>query len=254
MEAMFILGAVTMGIGAIVLAVRLRKTKNPARVARALAIISLICGIIHIVCQFLPFEYTGGKGIDYIGQAIAHGLLVAAVLYSTLGAYIIFAIVATVYTVKAAKAKDKHKKSWLTLLIAWACAIALAGMVVVNVISRNVRDKSIHVYYEEAVQTKDIDGDPAVIISLRLENGTKSEIYYLGSIYDEVTQNGKELSHASTHELIGKDDTELEKAPPGGSVIVRKAYKLKEPGSSVHILCRTYDGRIVYLDQTVTPA
>lgn len=247
------LGAVSMCIAAILIGIKLRKTKNPARVARVLAFFSLVCGMIHIACEFFPFEYNGGKGIDYIGQAVVWGLMVNAVLYSTLAAYVFFAVLATIYTIKAAKAKDKHKKGWLTLLIAWACALAIAGMVVVNVISRNVRDESIHVYYVEAVQTKNIDGDPAVIISLRLENGTKSEIYYLGSIYDEVTQNGKELSHASTHELIGKDDTELEKAPPGGSVIVRKAYKLKEPGASVHILCRTYDGRVIYLDKEINP-
>ena len=67
MEAMFILGAVTMGIGAIVLAVRLRKTKNPARVARALAVISLICGIIHIVCQFLH----PGQGHYHFGNLLS---------------------------------------------------------------------------------------------------------------------------------------------------------------------------------------
>ena len=158
MEAMFILGAVTMGIGAIVIGIKLRKTKNPARVARALAVISLICGLIHIACQFLPFEYTGGKGIDYIGQAIVHGLLVTGVIYSTLGAYIIFAIVTTIYTVKAAKAKDKHKMGWLTLLITWVCGLVIAGFVLTNIIASNNRLNNIQVICQGFTRTVDTDG------------------------------------------------------------------------------------------------
>ena len=102
-----VLGAVSMCIAAIVLCIKLRKTKHPARVARVFAFIALACGLINLFCDFFPFEYDGPGGIDYIGQAIVWGMVYSAMLYSTLAAYICFAIVATVYAVKASKAKGE---------------------------------------------------------------------------------------------------------------------------------------------------
>ena len=243
-----VLGAVSMCFAALILGIKLRKTKNPARVARVFAFIALVCGIINLVCDFLPVEYNGPGGIDYIGQALVWGMLYSAMLYSTLAAYISFAIVATVYAVKAAKAKDKGRKGWLTLIIAWVSAAVVAGIVVTNIVSDKNYKKNISVEVKEVTETVDTDGDPAVMVVMVLRNDTKKEIYYLGSVYDEISQNGKELSHASLKELLS-DDSDLEKVVPGSSVTVKKAYKIKDPNAPVHVLCRTYGGDYTYVDK-----
>ena len=243
-----VLGAATMCLAALILGIKLRKTNNPARVARVFAFIALACGIINLVCDYLPIEYNGPGGIDYIGQAIVWGFLYSAMLYSTLAAYICFAIVATVYAVKASKANDTAKKGWLTLVIAWVCAAVVAGIVVTNIVSEKNYKKNISVEVREVTQTVDTAGDPAVLVVMSLRNDTKREIYYLGSVYDEVSQNGKGLSHASLNELLN-DDSDLEKVAPGSSVTVKKAYKLKDPNAPVHVLCRTYGGDYTYVDK-----
>lgn len=243
-----VLGAVSMCIAAIVLCIKLRKTKNPARVARVFAFIALVCGLINLFCDFFPFEYKGPDGIDYIGQALVWGMFYSAMLYSTLATYMIFAIAATIYAIKAAKAKDKGRKGWLTLVIAWVCALVIAGIVLTNIVSDNNRKKNISVEVQEVTETVDSDGERAVLIVMELKNNTKSEIYYLGSVYDEISQNGKVLSHASTEELRGAD-YDLKKAAPGSSVIVKKAFKIKDPDAPVHILCRTYGGDYTYVDK-----
>ena len=243
-----VLGAATMCIAALILGIKLRKTNNPARVARVFAFIALVCGIINLVCDFLPVEYNGPGGIDYIGQALVWGMLYSAMLYSTLAAYISFAIVATVYAVKAAKAKDKGRKGWLTLIIAWVSAAVVAGIVVTNIVSDKNYKKNISVEVKEVTETVDTDGNPAVMVVMVLRNDTKKEIYYLGSVYDEISQNGKELSHASLKELLS-DDSDLEKVVPGSSVTVKKAYKIKDPNAPVHVLCRTYGGDYTYVDK-----
>lgn len=243
-----VLGAATMCLAALILGIKLRKTNNPARVARVFAFIALVCGIINLVCDFFPVQYNGPGGIDYIGQALVWGMLYSAMLYSTLAAYISFAIVATVYAVKAAKAKDTAKKGWLTLVIAWVCAVVVAGIVVTNIVSDKNYKKNISVEVSEVTETVDSDGEAAVLIVMELRNGTKSEIVYMGSVYDEVSQNGKELPHASLNELLN-DDSDLEKVAPGSSVTVKKAYKIKDKNAPVHILCRTYGGDYTYVDK-----
>ena len=243
-----VLGAVTMCIAALILGIKLRKTNNPARVARVFAFIALACGIINLVCDYLPIEYNGPGGIDYIGQAIVWGFLYSAMLYSTLAAYICFAIVATVYAVKASKANDTAKKGWLTLVIAWVCAAVVAGIVVTNIVSEKNYKKNISVEVRSVTETVDSDGNPAVMVVMELRNNTKKEIYYLGSVYDEVSQNGKELSHASLRELLS-DDSDLEKVAPGSSATVKKGYKIKDKAAPVHILCRTYGGDYTYVDK-----
>ena len=243
-----VLGAATMCLAALILGIKLRKTNNPARVARVFAFIALACGIINLVCDFLPIEYNGPGGIDYIGQALVWGMLYSAMLYSTLAAYICFAIVATVYAIKASKAKDTGRKGWLTLVIAWVCAVVVAGIVVTNIVSDNNRKKNISVEVQEVTETVDSDGEPAVIVVMEFKNNTKSETFYHAAVYDEVSQNGKELSHASLNELLN-DDSDLEKVAPGSSVTVKKAYKIKDKNAPVHILCRTYGGDYTYVDK-----
>ncbi len=242
-----IFAAVSMCIAALVLGIVKRKTKNPARTARVFAFVALALGIIHIFCDFYPFEYTGEGGIDYIGQALVWGFLVDAVLYSTLAAYLSFAILATVYAVKAAKTKDKAGKNWLTLVITWICALVVVGLVTVNIVSSRIRMKNISVQVQEVTQTTDTDGNQAVLVVMELKNDTKNDIYYLGCVYDEITQNGRELPHATLNELIGTD-TDIERVRPGSSVIVKKAFKLDDPDEPVHILCRTYGGDFIYVD------
>jgi hypothetical protein len=169
-------------------------------------------------------------------------------LYSTLAAYICFAIVATVYAVKASKAKDKGRKGWLTLIISWVCALVVAGIVLTNIVSDNNRKKNISVEVQEVTETVDSDGKPAVIVVMEFKNNTKSETFYHAAVYDEVSQNGKELPHASLNELLN-DDSDLEKVAPGSSVTVKKAYKIKDKNAPVHILCRTYGGDYTYVDK-----
>jgi membrane protein CcdC involved in cytochrome C biogenesis len=243
-----VLGAISMCIAAIVLCIKLRKTKHPARVARVFAFIALACGIINLFCDFFPFEYNGPGGIDYIGQAIVWGMVYSAMLYSTLATYVIFAIAATAYAIKASKAKDKRRKGWLTLIISWVCALVVAGIVLTNIVSDNNRKKNISVEVREVTETVDSDGEPAVIVVMEFKNNRKSETFYHAAVYDEVSQNGKELPHASIEELIGKD-YDLEEVAPGSSVIVKKAFKLKDPDAPVHILCRTYGGDYTYVDK-----
>lgn len=248
-----ILAAVSMCIAAILIGIKLRKTKNPARVARILAFISLFSGSVHIASEFYPYEYDGAKGLDYIGQAMAWGMMVNAFIYSTLAAYIVFAIVATIYAIKAIKAKDKHKKNWLTLLITWICALVILGFTVANIIASNNRLNKIEVTCQAVTHTMDTDGEHALVLTLKLHNGTNDEITYLSSVYDEATQDDRTLSRANIAKESGQPDTEIQKTAPGGDVIVKKAYKLKYQSKPVKIICRSYNGKVIYLDMEINP-
>ncbi|MCR4702158.1 MAG: DUF5067 domain-containing protein [Saccharofermentans sp.] len=235
-------------IALIVMTILLRKKKNPEKLAVFFSVFALVCGIVHIFCEFYPFEYTGESGIDYIGQALIWGLFVNAILYTTLAAYVGFAIAATFFAVKAIKNKETRKKGIIALILGWICGLVISGLILTNIFSDYSNKKNIQVEVTEVSLTKSTDGEPAVRVELELYNGSKKEISYLSSVYEEVTQDGKELSHAPLFENINDDDPDIQFLEPGQSITIVKGYELEDPDDSVNILCRSYDGRFIYVD------
>ena len=224
------------------------KKRNSETRAVTFSICALVCGIIHIFCEFFPFEYKGESGIDYLGQALVWVLFVKALLYGTLIVYLIFAVIATVFAVKTLKAKDKRKKGFVSLVLAWISGFVVAGLITANIVIDHNNKKNIEVEVTEVTLTTDCDGDTAVRVEIELYNGSNRTISYLSSVYDEVTQNGMELSHAVLPEDLEDYDPELEDVEPGESVTIVKGFELEYPDEPVYILCRSYDGKFIYVD------
>lgn len=225
------------------------KKRNYEKTALTLSIIALVSGIIHIFCEFFPFEYQGEGGLDYIGQAILWVMMVKVLLYGTLIVYVVFAILATVFSVKAIKAKDTRKKGVVSLILAWICGLVVAGLITANFVIDYNSKKNIDVEVTEVALTTDCDGREAVRVEIELYNGTNTTISYLSSVYDEVSQYGKELTHAVLPEDLDDDDPELESLKPGESVTIVKGYEVRYPDEPVYILCRSFDGKFVYVDE-----
>ncbi len=225
------------------------KKRNCEKPAVIFSICALVCGMIHIFCEFFPFEYNGEGGIDYLGQALVWVLFVKLLLYGTLALYLVFAIVATVFSVKTIRAKETRKKGILSLILAWICGLVVAGLITANVLIDHGNKKNIQVEVTEVTLTTDYDGEQAVRIEIELYNGSKTSISYLSSVYDEVTQNGEELSHAVLPEDLDDDDPELKSLEPGASVTIVKGYELEYPDEPVNILCRSFDGKFIYVDE-----
>ena len=225
------------------------KKRNYEKTALTLSIIALVSGIIHIFCEFFPFEYQGEGGLDYLGQAILWVMMVKVLLYGTLIVYVVFAILATVFSVKAIKAKDKRKKGVVSLILAWICGLVVAGLITANFVIDYNSKKNIDVEVTEVALTTDFDGREAVRVEIELYNGTNTTISYLSSVYDEVSQYGKELTHAVLPEDLDDDDPELESLKPGESVTIVKGYEVRYPDEPVYILCRSFDGKFVYVDE-----
>ncbi len=225
------------------------KKRNCEKLAVIFSICALVCGMIHIFCEFFPFEYNGEGGIDYLGQAIVWVLFVKLLLYGTLALYLFFAIVATVFAVKTIRAKGTRKKGILSLILAWICGLVVAGLITANVLIDHNNKKNIQVEVTEVTLTTDYDGEQALRIEIELYNGSKTTITYLSSVYDEVTQNGEELSHAVLPEDLDDDDPEIKPLDPGESVTIVKGYELEYHDEPVNILCRSFDGKFVYVDE-----
>jgi len=242
--------AVMFFVAAIILIIKLRKTKHPDKVARVFAVIAVISGLIYLGCAFYPFEYDGPGGIDYIGQAIVWALMVKCLLYTALGIYFSFAVAATVYSIKAMKKKETKKSGVISLILAWICGLVTIALIVTNVVSEQTHMRNIHVKVTNITQAVDSDGDDAIIVTMEFRNDTKREIYYHGSVYDEVTQGGKELRFAIISEMGDYKDSDLKKAAPGTAVTVKKGYKLKSASEPIKVLVRSYGGDVVYEDYT----
>ena len=223
-------------------------TSKYDRCAFIFAVIALVSGIIHIFCEFYPFEYTGEGGIDYLGKALVWVMMVKVLLYATLAVYIIFAIIATVLALKTIKTNGKRKKGVISLILSWSCGIVIAGVVLTNIIVDRVNKRNIEVEVKEVDLTTDSDGQPAVRVEIELYNGSGRSISYLSSVYDEVTQNGRELSHAVLSETMNDDDPDIKSVEPGDSITIVKGYELEYPDEPVYIVCRSYDGNFVYVD------
>ena len=228
--------------------IRFRNYRKPEKVAKKFALIAIVFGILHLICDFYPFDYTGGTGIDYIGQAVAYGLFINAIIYSTLIVYLNFAVAASVYAVKAIRKNDKRKKSILWLILSWICAIVVAGIVTGNIIYDKTQKNSIKVEVKEVSSVTDYEGDPAVLVVLEFYNGTRNEVSYMSMAYDEVSQDGSELYGTVIGDSYSEPDYEIDRVSPGSSAEIRKAYKLKDPSKPVRIVCSTYGGDVIYID------
>ena len=228
--------------------IRFRKYRKPEKIAKKFALIAIVFGILHLICDFFPFQYNGGSGIDNIGQAVAFGVFVNAIIYSTLIVYLGFAIAATIYAVKAIKNKKTRKKGVLWLVLSWICALVVAGIVIGNVISDNVRKNSIKVEVKEVTSVTDTDGKPSALVVFKFYNNTGSDVSYMSEVYDEVSQDGQEIYDTLVDESISGPDHEIEAVKPGCSVEVRKAYVLDDPEKPIRIVCSSYDGHVVYVD------
>ena len=239
-------------IAAVILLIVLRK-KDPAKMAVVFSAVALVCGISHIICEFFPFDYSGPGGLDYIGQAIVWGLAVQSVLYGTLVAYISFAIVATVFALKALKVSGKRRRGAVSLILSWICGLVICCLVITNIVSDQTHKRNISVEVKSVTSAVDTDGDPAVVIMYEIHNGTKSKIMYQTAVYEQVTQNGKELSYGIVDGPKELKDSDIKYVEPGNSAIVRKTYKLREPGAPVNIVLRTYGGDYTYLVAKYTP-
>ena len=242
--------AVMFFVAAIIMIVRLRKTKHPDKIARVFAVIAVIAGLIFLGCSFYPFDYDGPGGIDYIGHAIIWALMVKCLLYTALGIYFSSAVAATVYSIKAMKKKETRKSGVISLILGWICGLVILGIILTNVVSEQTHKRNIKVSLTEITRTVDSDGDDAVIVSVELRNDTKREIYYLGSVYDEVTQGGRELRYAIISEMEDYKDSDLKKSAPGTTITVKKGYKLKSTSEPIKLLFRSYGGDVVYGDYT----
>lgn len=228
--------------------IRFRKSGRPEKVAGKFALIAIVFGILHLVCDFFPFEYNGPDGIDYIGQALAFGLFVNAIIYSTLIVYLNFAIAATIYAIKAIRKNDKRRKSILCLVLSWICALVVAGIVTGNIIYDKTQKNSIKVEVKDVTAVTDYEGDPAVLVVLDFYNGSKGKKSFMSSVYEEVTQDGREIYYTIINEPESRTDNDIEPVSPGSSIEIRKAYKLDEPSKPVRIVCSSFDGSTVYVD------
>ena len=244
--------SVIASVIAVVLAVVLRK-KDPAKLAVAFSVIAFVCGLLHLISEFYPFKYSGPGGIDYIGDAIVWGLMVSSVLYGTIVAYISFALVATIYAIKTIRSGEKRKKGVISLVLSWVCGIVIAGLIITNIVTDITFKKSISVEVTKVTAAVDSDGDPAVVIMYELNNGSKKEITFLSAIYENVTQNDKELRYGIVEGPEYLKDSDIKKVAPGSTAVVRKTYKLKDPAAPVKIVLRTYKGDVTYLDGEYTP-
>ncbi|MBR5181231.1 MAG: DUF5067 domain-containing protein [Clostridiales bacterium] len=244
--------SVIAAVIAVVLAVVLRK-KDPAKLAVAFSVIAFVCGLLHLISEFYPFKYSGPGGIDYIGDAIVWGLMVSSVLYGTIVAYISFALVATIYAIKTIRSGEKRKKGVISLVLSWICGIVIAGLIITNIVTDITFKKSISVEVTKVTAAVDSDGDPAVVILYELNNGSKKEITFLSAIYENVTQNDKELRYGIVEGPERLKDSDIKKVAPGSTAVVRKTYKLKDPAAPVKIVLRTYKGDVTYLDGEYTP-
>jgi len=240
-------------ITAVVLMIKFRKAQNPGKCAFIFSVIALVFGISFICFSLFPFEYTGETGLDYIGQAMAWAILVNSVQISLFAAYLSFAVVATVFAVKALIAKDKRKLGIVSLVNAWICGIVVGCMITVNYISDMNIKKSIRVDVKNVSLTEDYEGEAAVVFTLEFYNGSKNEITYLSSVYEEVTQDDCEIYHTPVVELLDETDEDIKSVEPGECVTIRKSYRLKDADIPVRIVCRSYDRKVIYVDSEYLP-
>ena len=56
--------------------IRFRNYRKPEKVAKKFALIAIVFGILHLICDFYPFDYTGGTEsfIEYLRSGKEFGL------------------------------------------------------------------------------------------------------------------------------------------------------------------------------------
>ena len=253
-EFLLLCPALIAVITAFVLMIKFRKTKKPEKLSLVFAVIALVFGISFICFSLFPFEYTGEKGLDYIGQAMAWAMIMNAIQISLFVAYLSFAIAGTVYAFKAFKDKDKRKKGILALVVAWVCGVLIGSLITINAISDMNNKKNISVDVKDVAVTNDSEGKAAVVFTLELHNGSKRSITYLSSVYEEVTQYDLEIYYTPVTDLLDESDKDIKTVEPGESITIRKSYRLNDADGPVRIVCRSFDGRFIYVDSEFRPA
>ena len=124
----------------------------------------------------------------------------------------------------------------------------VAGIVTGNIIYDKTQKNSIKVEVKDVTAVTDYEGDPAVLVVLDFYNGSKSKKSFMSSVYEEVTQDGREIYYTIFNEPESRTDNDIEPVSPGSSIEIRKAYKLDDPSKPVRIVCSSFDGSTVYVD------
>ena len=238
-------------IPVIIVIIKNRKTERPEKIARIFAVIALIGGLLCFFFSTNPFEYKGPGGIDYIGQALVWAFFFNLSIMTSLGIAFISAIAATIFSVKAMKKKEKRASGIISLIMSWILGVVIIGIILTNVISEQVHMRSIKVRVTDVTQTVDSDGEPAIIATIEFENGTRREICYMGSVYDEVTQGGKHLGHSIIPEIKEYNDSDLKMVAPGTTAIIKKGYKIKNASDPVNFYFSSYGGDVIYGDYSI---
>ena len=68
-----------------------------------------------------------------------------------------------------------------------------------------------------------------------------------------MTQDDREIYHTPVAELLDETDEDIKSVEPGEYVTIRKSYRLKDADIPVRIVCRSYDGKVIYVDSEYLP-
>lgn len=261
--------AVLIVVAAVVLIVRLRKTKEPAKIARIFSFIALAFAVLSLIFQMFFPEYSGPKGIDYIGDAIVYGFIVLSINLLLMLAYLCSAVVTTVFAVKAFRkkpdsvirdadisrkdAKSARAVGVFSLILCWIYAVVFLSFNVAGYIKEQDHINSIKVDVKEVTNVTDFYGNPAVLITIEVYNGTKADITYLTEIYDDFYQNGNPLYSAALNPEGKIVDTQTELIKPGSTGIVKKAFKVKSDSAPIKMKMTPYGSDHVYFEGEIKP-
>lgn len=265
----FLILAVIIVAATVVIIVRLRKNGDPAKIARIFSFIALAFGVVSLIFQLFFPEYSGPKGIDYIGDAIAYGLIVLSVYLLLTLVYFCCAVVTTVFAVKAIRkrpdsvirdadisrkdAKSARAVGVFSLILCWLYAIVVVSFGVANYVNEKDHINSIKVDVKEVTKVADFYGNPSVLVTIEVYNGTKGDISYISEIYDEFFQNGNPLYSATLDPKEKILDTEVMRIKPGTTGLVKKAFKIKPNGAPIKMKMTTTSGRHVYFEGEIAP-
>lgn len=264
----FLILALLIVVATVVLIVRLRKTGDPAKMARIFSFIALAFGVLSLIFQLFFPEYSGPKGIDYIGDAIVYAFIILSINALLLLTYFCSAVVTTVFAVKAIRkrpdsvirdadisrkdAKSARATGVFALILCWIYALVFVSFGIAGYVKEKEHINSIKADVKEITKVTDFYGNPAVLITIEVYNGTKGDITYLSEINDEFFQNGSPLYSTPLDPKERIVDTEGMRIKPGTTGIVKKAFKIKSD-APIRTKMSTYDGKHVYFEGEIAP-